>query len=91
MKTLPEAVARDFEADCMRLMDEGYSLYLELPISVAFPMLANLQLALRHPGNDGLAAGLVLRLARELSERLSLTPAMRAVCEAGFDPEYDVK
>ena len=52
----------------------------------------NLQLALRHPDNDGPGAKAMLKLAKELQERIAPigSPAYDII-EMGWNTEYDVK
>lgn len=51
----------------------------------AWALLAQLQLALRHPNNTGQVAELAEAFARSLQERLGLTGALAAVAEQGWD------
>jgi hypothetical protein len=63
---------------------------MQLPGVEAFAVLAALQLAVRHQGMGESARQIVTVVARALQERLSLTPALAALCEAGWHPVHDV-
>ena len=56
----------------------------------AFMLLAQLQLALRHPANKGPGAEFARTLARKLQVHLSVNPLLTALCEKGWDPEFDL-
>lgn len=56
----------------------------------AFMLLAQLQLVLRHPNNNGPSAEFVERLARKIQGHLSVNPTLTALCQKGWDPEFDV-
>jgi len=64
---------------------------LSLLPSVAFQLLATIQLASRHPGaaQSG-AMQQSVAIARALQKHLSVTPNLRALCEAGWNPAHDV-
>jgi hypothetical protein len=66
------------------------------PIAVAIDgftalfLMSALQLACRHPGLNGPVHETVYDFARGLHERISVTPSLAAVCEAGWNPADDV-
>lgn len=63
---------------------------LELGGQQAFILLAQLQLALRHPGNTGQTADWAREVAGDLEARLSqLGPNLARICKLGWDPNYD--
>jgi hypothetical protein len=62
---------------------------LKLTPTDAFCLLSQLQLALRHPKNVGHAAYVGRQLAEDLQEYISVTPNLKLVIEAGWDPEHD--
>lgn len=56
-----------------------------------FILVAQLQLALRHPGNIGNSAAIVYEMALNLTEMIcSKIPEARGLIEMGWDPELDV-
>lgn len=55
-------------------------------------LIATIQLALRHPGNNGPTAQLMEQLTRNLIRRLDrAAPGLGAILEYGFNPEHDVQ
>jgi hypothetical protein len=57
---------------------------LTLPLSEAFMLLAQLQLALRHPLNHGSGSKWARHVAKHLQKLLSVSPAMSAIAERGW-------
>lgn len=56
-----------------------------------FVLIAQLQLALRHPANTGPAADLTSRFAHHLIDRLAeVLPETREIALKGFDPAFDL-
>ena len=74
-----------------RLLRAAPPIEQRLPCAVAFHILADLQLALRHPGTAGTESGRLVRVAAEqLGEALGRrVPALRALIAAGWDPAQD--
>jgi len=64
--------------------------HLKLPGVAAFQLLAALQLALRHPDFPAHSAEDVIRIAEALQEFCSKSPALAALCQAGWRQEQDV-
>lgn len=64
---------------------------IQLDPESALSVIGNLQLALRHPGNTGIAADIAKELIDGLIERLAPDPddPMRTFLMAGFDPAHD--
>ena len=57
----------------------------------AFVLVAHLQLALRHPGNDGESAEIARDIARRLQSKLAeIHPLIGQALETGWHPEFDV-
>jgi len=56
----------------------------------AFAILAQLQLASRHPANTGATATIARRFARALQQAIAITPTLRTLAEAGWNPACDV-
>lgn len=57
----------------------------------ALCLLAVLQLALRHPANNGPASEVAREFAHRLEERISVNDKWKAVCAAGWNPDCDVE
>lgn len=64
---------------------------LDLDAATAFTVLGHLQLALRHPDNDGPAAAVARAVAIEIQAQVAVTPALAQVAAAGWCPAYDVE
>lgn len=65
-----------------------------IPIDVitAMAVIGNIQLASRHPLNDGESLKIAIWFARILQERLdAVCPEYSAVIEMGWDPNFDIK
>ncbi len=84
----PLPAESDFFREMVAVVDREFTLSLSFP--EAFCLLGQVQLALRHPGNRGLAADLATRIARQIQEQISVSPAISVVAEAGWHPESDV-
>lgn len=76
------------EEDMRRLQHDHTMLNLTLP--EAMILLAQVQLALRHPGNTGSSAAVATRLARRLERIVSLTPAIGEIARRGWDQNHDI-
>lgn len=63
---------------------------MELDAVTAMQIMSTLQLACRHPRFAGEARETAERMARSLQEYLSVTPHVAEICEAGWNPVYDV-
>lgn len=79
---------RDFSAD-FRSLRERPDIRIALPATAAWVVMAQLQLALRHPDNGGETAAIARRFARELQRAVAITPALHAVAEQGWGPEEE--
>lgn len=83
---LPSLV--DFERDYNSLKNQPV-LKLEINLQEAWGVMAQLQLALRHPMNQGASAEIGKSFALLLQEKVSITPVLEQVAEAGWNKEYD--
>lgn len=63
--------------------------HLELTAIEAWMLLGQIQIACRHPENNGISRATVEKLARQIQAGLAVTPALAAVAERGWDPAYD--
>lgn len=79
-----------FVAELREMHRQGIKIRLELNPAAAFAVLANLQLAARHPGNNGPS----VKIARGVADRIADHfdgPISREVIRQGWDPSFDVK
>lgn len=74
----------------IRKLVRGAEVTLKLTALEAWIVMAQLQLALRCPGNDGSSAYVTQRIARTLQDAVASTPLLRSLAEMGWDPQYDV-
>jgi hypothetical protein len=63
---------------------------LELTAVEAWILLSQIQLACRHPENTGPSRKMVEGLARRIQDVLAQTPALYAIAQRGWDPDYDI-
>ena len=77
----------DFGADFQRLVESGTTMYLELTPLQAWAIMAQLQLALRHPANGGITRQVAQDVVTILATELGTTPALRAMIEMGNNPD----
>lgn len=83
---LLEQCTRDIEA----AYADGASVDVNFSAATAFLLIAQLQLALRHPNNTGLGAEKARQLIAALASVACTTPATQELLRRGFDPAYDV-
>lgn len=81
---------RQFKDDFIRL-GEAPDVFIQLTATAAWCLLGQLQLACRHPRNNGASRQVAEDVAHEIQDRLATTPALRRVAEMGWDPQYDVE
>lgn len=63
---------------------------LELDVASAICIISNIQLARRHPANNGQAGMLAERVARILQEKIGEKfPEVEHMLELGWDEKYD--
>jgi hypothetical protein len=78
--------------DCLKRLyesDRVVNFYLTLP--QAMSIMSQLQLALRHPGNDRHSAEIANDLARILCEEIcSVVPELLPIFELGWNSENDL-
>lgn len=65
-------------------------LMLQVRADQAFMLLAQLQLALRHPGNKGPSAFFARTLGATIQKHISVNATIEALCQKGWDPEFDI-
>ena len=69
-----------------------FRLPLHLDLTAALAIVGNLQLAMRHPGNDGPSREVARTLIDGIIERMETSgfPASAALARMGDDPRRDV-
>ena len=73
-------------------LEDAEPILLQITPDGAFMLLAQLQLALRHPANRGEAAEVIKHFAVELQQRIvERVPETQSVLDAGWHPECDQK
>lgn len=79
-------------AHAFEQLSELPPILIQINPDTGFFLLAQLQLALRHPGNTGNGAQTIRQFAIGLQERLTeLCPEVGDVLEKGWHPEFDQK
>lgn len=84
-----DALEARFAVEFKQLMLTGREVMLVLTAVEAWQVFSLLQLALRHPGNNGATAVFGRLLARQLETAVTPTPALVEVARRGWDPAYD--
>ncbi len=76
---------------------KAIALIKDVPVNIqtdgmtAFMLIAQLQLALRHPGNDGESAEKIRDLAIDLQNQLILRSSeLKPILDKGWHPEFDL-
>lgn len=86
-----EMDAQEFSELMTKLLEKHPRLGVELPTEEIPVVIANLQLALRHPGNSGLSAKITRRFVDFLIATMEqLMPGIGKYLNKGFDPSQDV-
>lgn len=72
---------------------QAVSIPLDLGVYEAYALVAQLQLALRHPGNAGESADCARQFAQALQAYLGreIDPVLAESLEYGWHPEFDVE
>jgi hypothetical protein len=84
--TLGKAFTEEIRALC----ESGAGMPFVFDPTEAFALLALLQMVLRHPRIDGFPREFGLKLAQEIEQRISVTPAIREMARRGWREEHDV-
>lgn len=80
----------DLATQEMQQLDRRPGVILEMNAAEALLLIGQLQLALRHPLNQGPGAAFVRDITRRIETHLGTTPGMRWLIARGWDPSYDV-
>lgn len=78
-----------FAAEFAQLRDHP-PIVLEIGAVEAWVLLAQLQLACRHPQNTGPSRQIAARIARQLQEAIASGGALAIVAEMGWQQAFDV-
>jgi hypothetical protein len=84
MDDIDEQFAIDFE----QLARSDRKITLTLSPAEAFALLAQLQLALRHPANGGGSSEIARAIAQYLELQVATTPALRAITTQGWNEPH---
>ena len=84
-----DAMEQDFTQEMKELMKSNIQVHLVLSAPEAWIILAQLQLALRHPLNNGASSDVAHRVVEEIASKVACSPRLRAIYEAGWDPDCD--
>lgn len=82
----------EFEAQFIRelaTLRNRPNVKLELTALAAYCLIGQIQLACRHPANDGHGRDIAEAVARVLINQVATTPALAEVIRRGWDPQYD--
>lgn len=80
----------DLATEEMQQLDTQPGVILEMGAAEALILLSQLQLALRHPANQGPGAAFVRDMTTRIEAHLGATPGLRWLIARGWDPSYDV-
>ena len=67
------------------------SIDIQISPLAAWTLIAQIQVASRHPGNNGAGAELIRSWASELEARMNLSPFMKEFLAKGWDRDQDIK
>ena len=89
----PDWSAQDFQSGLQELRalmdDPERSVHLNMTRWQAYCLVAQVQLALRHPENTGASRPVVEGIARELEQLFSDRPLMADLLKRGWRKEFD--
>lgn len=80
-----------FHEEFKRLLGSHPGLEFRLTAMQAWCLFATIQLACRHPQFVGPTRQIVEEIARQVQSEIATTPALEALAEKGWDPNYDVE
>ena len=78
-----------FVAEFEELMKHTQLLVFSLTPLEAWALLGHVQLACRHPGNNGVTREIAVRIARQFQHMIASMGALAIVAERGWDRKYD--
>jgi hypothetical protein len=80
-----EQFSEEFRALCL----DPQPIELLLSKLQAWALFSELQLALRHPENNGPSAEIARHFAEQIQKKVATTPALAEVAKRGWDTKYD--
>lgn len=86
--TMPLPTPAELGGELLALDNEHGHIPLKLSPIEAWVIMAQIQLALRCPGNQGPTAIIAKTVAIYLQDKIATTPALAAVAEAGWSQDY---
>ena len=73
-------------------MENEMFLFVELDVLSVMAMIANVQLACRHPGNIGSTRKVAEAIVRDWQAWLAVVqPETAAIMEMGWNPDFDIR
>ncbi|MDD5457478.1 MAG: hypothetical protein PHV30_10680 [Candidatus Margulisbacteria bacterium] len=85
----PENIRR-FKSDFERYVNDLKVIKMDVTPLEAWVIMCQLQLALRHPRNIGPTAVIAREIAKEIQEKVAITPALQEIAEKGWKREFDM-
>lgn len=79
-----------FRREFLELCSDQTPIVFELTPLQAWIVFVQLQVALRHPANDGISSQIAYDVAKNIEKKLPMGPAMAELAKRGWDPNYDV-
>lgn len=77
------------ERDIRRMFHPQARMTFRMPVTTCLEIISGLQLALRHPNMTSRADESLRSCCMEMIDAVSVTPAIRELMMAGFDPGND--
>ena len=86
---MADQLKEQFSIEFRALCEDKQTVLFELGKSEAWAIFSQLQLALRHPKNNGATANIARKIAEDLERQLATTPALKEVARRGWDAKFD--
>lgn len=85
-----EPLSKQYEAELKRMMEDEMPLaVVEIPSLAAVALICQIQLAARHPENNGFFRDTAINIVRELQNCFNPDSATAKVLEMGWNPIFD--
>jgi hypothetical protein len=89
MVTQENDLYKRFSEEFKTLCEDKQPVILELTKKQAWMLMCEVQLALRHPNNNGPSAKVSKEVAELLQEQIATTPALAELARRGWETKYD--